>query len=242
MSLFNNNFNKPGQGMKMSSVSTFTSGPANANNDRGTVMLYGTYIGIVKNVFDPSHMGRVQVFIPEVSGNDPENPNTWIWVSYSSPFLNTTTQGTGKLAPQQSSGFWGTPKDVGMSVLCMFASGDINKGFYIGSIPEAFQNRDIAGGGPEMQPSASPAQSSGTRAPARAAAGSGGEDVPTARLGSVVSNPLTGPRDNPGINTGAGANTSAKEQQALVDLNSDTTLTLPKKDPMPVTSSSWAGA
>ena len=34
----------------------------------------GPFIGIVKNVLDPTHSSRLEVYIPHLGG-DPENPN-----------------------------------------------------------------------------------------------------------------------------------------------------------------------
>ena len=197
--------------LKPSFASTNTVGPLNVNSGRGTVLHYGFYIGIVKNVIDPSMMGRVFVFIPEISGSDENNANSWIPMSYVSPFFNTTTPGKGQLAPQQSSGFYATPRDIGISLLCGFVNGDLNKGFYIGCIPEAFQNKDVAG----TAPAGTTAGGGNPTPPQGSNSGSSTTDQPTAKQASGIPNPTSGPKDSPSTDTtGRGANPQDKEQIA----------------------------
>lgn len=114
----------------------------------GTRLDSGPFVGIIKNNYDPARLGRVQVYIPELGGLDPEDPKFWRTVSYASPFLGSTNTpvensvnfyGTTK----ESYGFWMTPPDVGVQVLCIFAGGDPNRGYYIGCIPDTAANHMI---------------------------------------------------------------------------------------------------
>ena len=126
------------------------SGPAIAGTDRGRTAFYGHYLGVIKDVFDPSHMGIVKVYIPEICGVDPQDKSRWVNCSYASPFFNTTPPAD-KNIPQQSSGLWATPVDVNQSVIVIFIKGDVNQAFYIACVPEAYQNRDVAGAAPNIQ-------------------------------------------------------------------------------------------
>jgi hypothetical protein len=126
------------------------SGPAISGTERGRTSFYGHYLGVIKDVFDPSHMGIVRVYIPEMCGLDPQDSARWINCSYASPFMNTTPPADKNL-PQQSSGLWATPVDVNQSVIVIFIKGDVNQAFYIASVPEAYQNRDIAGSAPNIK-------------------------------------------------------------------------------------------
>ena len=126
------------------------SGPAISGTERGRTSFYGHYLGVIKDVFDPSHMGIVKVYIPEICGQDPQDDARWINCSYASPFMNTTPPAD-KGVPQQSSGIWATPVDVNQSVIVIFIKGDVNQAFYIASVPEAYQNRDIAGSAPNIK-------------------------------------------------------------------------------------------
>lgn len=99
-------------------------------------------IGIVKNNADSTRSGRIWVYIADNSGTDPEDSSCWRPVFFLSPFygktLNSspnTGQGNFK-GNTHSYGMWFSPPDIGTSVLCVFANGDLNYGYYIGCIPD----------------------------------------------------------------------------------------------------------
>ena len=65
--------------------------------DRGGMPTeFGPYIGIVKNNIDPTRSGRLQVYIEQFAGNNPEDKSLWRTVMYVPPFyellLETTQQ------------------------------------------------------------------------------------------------------------------------------------------------------
>jgi len=99
-------------------------------------------IGIVKNNSDPKRMGTLEVYLLDNSGTDPEDYRNWRKVQFLSPFYGLTrptgaNTGEGTYKGNSSSyGMWFAPPDVGTQVLCIFADGDLNSGFYIGCIPE----------------------------------------------------------------------------------------------------------
>jgi len=116
-------------------------------NRGGMTADFGPFIGIVKNNVDPTRQGRLQVFIEQLSGNDPENPALWRTVSYCPSFYGATPPSPGKKGNTddvgaylngnpQSYGMWFTPPDLGVSVLCVFAGGDPSLGYYLGCIPD----------------------------------------------------------------------------------------------------------
>ena len=99
----------------------------------------GPFLGEIVNNVDPTRSGRVQVYIEYLAGPDKNVKSLWRTVSYISPMYGTTQQsapqptGPGSFTGnQQSYGFWGTPPDVGTKVICFFANGDPNQGYYIG--------------------------------------------------------------------------------------------------------------
>ena len=102
----------------------------------------GPFIGEVRNNVDPTRSGRLQVYIEDFAGPDKDNPDLWRDVSYISPYYGYTQQtgtdqGSGSyVGNSQSYGFWGTTPDIGTKVICFFASGDPNQGYYIGCIVE----------------------------------------------------------------------------------------------------------
>jgi len=105
----------------------------------GTPAESGPFIGEVVNNVDPTRAGRLQVYLEFISGDDKNNKDLWRTVSYISPYYGYTQQS----APQETGfgsfignnhayGFWGTPPDLGTKVICFFADGDPNKGYYLG--------------------------------------------------------------------------------------------------------------
>lgn len=104
----------------------------------------GVYIGEVRAVVDSKiRGGRVQVWIEDFAGPDKTNPDLWRTVSPVSPFYGTTNpsteQDTGEgsyIGNKQSYGMWFTPPDIGTQLVCVFASGDSNYGYYLGCVVE----------------------------------------------------------------------------------------------------------
>jgi len=99
-------------------------------------------IGIVKNNSDSTRSGRIWVYISDNSGTDPEDSTSWRPVFFLSPFYGKTInsapntgQGNYK-GNSHSYGMWFSPPDIGTAVLCVFANGDSNFGYYIGCIPD----------------------------------------------------------------------------------------------------------
>jgi hypothetical protein len=97
------------------------------------------YLGIVKNNIDPIRAGRLQVWIADFGG-DPNEPKNWRTVSYCSPFMGSTNipvdgskTNSWEESPQ-TYGMWMTPPDIGVEVLCIFLSGDSQKGYWFGCV------------------------------------------------------------------------------------------------------------
>lgn len=121
---------------------------SNYKFDRGGMSaIFGPFVGVVKNNVDPTRQGRLQVFIEQLAGTNPEDETLWRTVSYCSPFYGATPPQPGKKGSTdtvggyldgnpQSYGMWFTPPDLGVSVLCFFAGGDPNLGYYMGCIPD----------------------------------------------------------------------------------------------------------
>lgn len=111
-----------------------------------------TYIGKVKDNRDIRHMGRLQVWIPELSKGE-NDPSGWILVSYCSPFAGATSVNSHENiksgnentydATQHSYGFWAIPPDLNVGVLVMFANGDPAKGFWVGCIYDDQMNFSV---------------------------------------------------------------------------------------------------
>jgi hypothetical protein len=98
--------------------------------------------GVVKDNIDPTRSGRLQVYISDFGGDDPDNRDNWISVSYMTPFYgytqpdaNESGYGTYKDNPS-SYGMWFAQPDIGTQVICIFINGDVNYGFWIGCVPK----------------------------------------------------------------------------------------------------------
>lgn len=99
----------------------------------------GPYIGKIKNNLDGTMSGRLQVWIPDLGG-DESSPLNWRTVSFASPFF-----GASSLKPDDKEksythtrhtyGMWFTPPDIDNFVLCTFVAGDPLRGFWFACVP-----------------------------------------------------------------------------------------------------------
>ena len=111
---------------------------ADRDSAKGSSLDTATFIGIIKNNLDPTRSGRLQVWIPDLGGNESDS-TTWRTVSYASPFFGSTYNPT---APEKNDykntghtyGFWAVPPDVNNQVLCTFVNGDPGRGYWFACI------------------------------------------------------------------------------------------------------------
>ena len=115
---------------------------ANKLGAGGAVVSPVPVFGVVKDNIDPIRSGRLRVYISDMGGTDPSDSNSWITVSYMTPFYGLT-EGTGDktgygtyLQNPVSYGMWSSPPDIGTTVICVFVNGDPNYGYWIGCVPE----------------------------------------------------------------------------------------------------------
>jgi len=98
----------------------------------------GPYVGIVKNNIDVLRKGRLQVYVPELCGVDPDDSTKWRTVSYATPFGGYTVPKDSEEntfdTTRQSYGMWFTPPDLETEVLCIFVQGDPGRGYYFAAI------------------------------------------------------------------------------------------------------------
>lgn len=99
----------------------------------------GPYLGKIKNNFDPARLGRLQVWIPGISG-DEDNSDNWRTVSYASPFFGSTTVDPKNTTNSFNTvahtyGMWFTVPDLGNFVICTFIGGDPSLGFWFACVP-----------------------------------------------------------------------------------------------------------
>lgn len=111
----------------------------------------GPYIGIITNHLDPSYMGSLEVVLYKSSSGEVDVQSETFIVDYLPPFYGTTpltAEGNNSADfqdVQKSYGWWAVPPDLGSKVLCLFIDGDPMQGFWIGCVPDTFQNHMIPG-------------------------------------------------------------------------------------------------
>jgi hypothetical protein len=97
------------------------------------------YIGIVKNNLDPTRSGRLQVYIPDLGGDEREQ-TSWRTVSYASPFMGYTTNPNSSdkanafESVTHTYGMWMIPPDIGVQIIVLFIAGDPLRGYWISCI------------------------------------------------------------------------------------------------------------
>jgi hypothetical protein len=116
-------------------------------NAGGGVTLDHPVIGIVKDNIDPTRSGKIRVQIEGNTNNESNSDGGWTTVQYLSTYFGMVKptagqSGNGDYVSNPSAyGQWQSPPDIGTKVLCIFANGDPNRGFYVGCVvePEALQ-------------------------------------------------------------------------------------------------------
>lgn len=110
----------------------------------------GPYIGKVKNNLDPTRSGRLQVYIPDLTSGNEDNPDFWRTVSYASPYMGATFQPDENKQNSFSRvrhtyGLWTVPPDIGNLVICIFIAGDPNRGFWFACVPTQLGHHMLPG-------------------------------------------------------------------------------------------------
>lgn len=128
-------------------------------------------VGIVKNNIDDTRAGRIDVYIADFGGADPDDDSNWTTVNYMSPFFGSTPASAGSDAEDYGSyetnpssyGMWFSPPDIGSKVVCIFLNGDSNYGYYIGGIlePELLQMIPAIGSSEHIVPNKGEAEQTG---------------------------------------------------------------------------------
>ena len=135
----------------MVTLSRHVNTPDNYNLDlpgRGTLQ-DKLYVGFVKIADDVMKMGRLKVWIPELSG-DPNDENGWFIVNYCAPFAGATNVYDNRnestfSGTQKSYGMWFVPPDINNEVICAFINGDPGRGIWLGCLYQQFMNHMVPG-------------------------------------------------------------------------------------------------
>ena len=112
----------------------------------------GPYEAVIIGHVKGPRSGQLKVYIPDWGGEktDPDNQAV---VSYASPFYGATygtdsnvgsdSNPDAQLTSGQSYGMWMVPPDVGNKVLCTFAAGDKNRGYWFACIYDSLSHHMV---------------------------------------------------------------------------------------------------
>lgn len=124
----------------------------------------GPFLAEITNHLDPTYMGSLEVSLfKTLQGNVDVQEDTYI-VRYLNPFYGVTSvrfEGNNSANfndVQKSYGMWFVPPDVGTIVMVIFIDGDPNQGFWMGCVPDLFQNHMVPGIAASQQSATTPEQ------------------------------------------------------------------------------------
>lgn len=111
----------------------------------------GPFLAEVTNNIDPTYMGGLEVALFKGMPSSTAMQGGTFTVKYLSPFYGVTSlryEGTNPKDfndVQKSYGMWAVPPDIGTMVMVIFIDGDPQQGYWIGCVPDRFQNHMVPG-------------------------------------------------------------------------------------------------
>ena len=113
----------------------------------------GVFLGKIKETHDPLGMGRLRIWIPQLSNAKESDPTGWFTMRYCPPFAGATdtkdeaTARDSKTYPQtnQSYGIWMIPPTKNINVVCAFINGDVNQGIWWACLPPDGHTHSLPG-------------------------------------------------------------------------------------------------
>lgn len=118
---------------------------------RGKLPSPGPFLAEITNHLDPTYMGSLEVSLIKNLQNSIDNQEDTYIVRYLNPFYGVTSiryEGNNSSNfndVQKSYGWWAVPPDVGTVVMVIFIDGDPNQGYWMGCVPDQFQNHMVPG-------------------------------------------------------------------------------------------------
>lgn len=109
----------------------------------GATKNFGIYIGKVKDYVDKEGLGRLKVWIPQLSSAKETDEESWLTVRYCPPFAGATgtpeeseaNNATKFAQTSQSYGFWAVPPHKEVQVICGFINGELLQGIWWACLP-----------------------------------------------------------------------------------------------------------
>jgi predicted chitinase/uncharacterized protein (DUF2345 family) len=118
---------------------------------RGKLPSPGPFLAEITNHLDPTYMGALEVsLIKTLQTSVSDQEGTYV-VRHLNPFYGVTSarfEGNNSSSfndVQKSYGMWFVPPDIGTQVMVIFIDGDPNQGYWIGCVPDQFQNHMVPG-------------------------------------------------------------------------------------------------
>jgi len=114
----------------------------------------GPYVAKITNYADPTYMGCYEAILEQGLGTgDPQKllKGRTVLIHYAPPFYGVTSSQFEGNNPasfndvQKSYGMWMAPPDLYTHVLCMFVESDSNQGYWLGCVPDRWQNHMVPG-------------------------------------------------------------------------------------------------
>jgi len=121
------------------------------SRSQGKLPSAGPFLAEITNHLDPSYMGSLEVSLIKNLQNSTDSQEDTYVVRYLSPFYGVTSvryEGNNSSNfndVQKSYGMWMIPPDVGTIVMVIFIDGDPNQGYWMGCVPDQFQNHMVPG-------------------------------------------------------------------------------------------------
>lgn len=117
--------------------------PQHHQNSSNSGKQFGIFVGKVKDVVDKDGLGRLRVWIPQLSSAKEDDAGGWFTMRYCPPFAGATdtkvesTAKDSKVFPEtnQSYGMWFVPPTKNVQVVCGFINGDTTQGIWWAMLP-----------------------------------------------------------------------------------------------------------
>lgn len=105
--------------------------------------MHGIFVGKIKDNRDPEGLGRLRVWIPQLSSAKENDERGWFTVRYCPPMAGATntkeesqaTDATKFKQTNQSYGVWMVPPNRNVNVICSFINGEANQGIWWACLP-----------------------------------------------------------------------------------------------------------
>lgn len=105
--------------------------------------MHGIFVGKIKDNRDPEGLGRLRVWIPQLSAANENDENSWFTVRYCPPMAGATNSqeesqakdATKYKQTNQSYGMWMVPPNRNVNVICSFINGELHQGIWWACLP-----------------------------------------------------------------------------------------------------------